>query len=928
MSTRLADRLKALQENQESWRNRVDKPPIVLDIPSSGKKSLEFRRSELFQASDDWRKRLRTETESIEPFNKGNRSAIRFRPTAPLDISEIIERQCKGECVRPKRQAIAENSSLRKESANLEGDDNTNKLLVTPRRSMPGGGRRLPTRLTPKSPEITESATPDTVILTEQRVHFELGKEYDQPKRPSATTLVTQSDQTPRSARPFKAPANAFQTPIIGQDHCGVKLREVDWTSPFPDVMLIRVRGFRSSELSVRLICPRQPKFAQSAVVGSYLLITKKRLIISNSDDSTVAERAKVSQMAYEILAGKEMGCGALRIEIANDDPAIAAAFYRSIECDLSSIKNEDSEDGKSSDAVDFREDAVYSVTNEEEIELISKGQAPRLNIFDSSTILVFDFVTELYVWVGRDANRSCLKNALAKANDLKGQLPSTPCPLLGSYVSDKRPEWIVFRKFTEGIVDCLFRHKFPEWQSICTPTRPIPKSRPWSMPICRLAKENRSSRTHRSTAMRCLSTGAEEALSLKDEHEVAEELATTLINDATKQDQFPLPLQLEGVELRHTDDNVFTEGVEYFGLLGDSLCKLNDLNELDDQNCYVIKWHYRIERKGVRRLVSTPVTPHHETGRQRVVFFYWLGARSSIKDQSRCALALRDYDKERHEHVRVEQGQEPAILLNLFDGKMIVSGASSGWFLVTGCADNRLANARELHQPLGFRTQTTYIHVSSKEVTLWKGMDCSDYAIQCGQKIATHLSLIRKLPFVNPSMPKLMDEQDPKPLRAKNWIQAPRLTRIYATEGYVLTSLRYHPEANFCFRQSDLRVANFLIAKKGIHTEATVICQGREPDEFKALFPDWIEWSSRDSTESPIIEPPRSLAELFHERTRSRTMEELQQRDLPRGCDTRNLERYLTDQDFEQTFGYTKEGYSALPAWKQISLKKKVNLF
>lgn len=108
---------------------------------------------------------------------------------------------------------------------------------------MPGGGRRLPTRLTPKSPEITESATPDTVILTEQRVHFELGKEYDQPKRPSATTLVTQSDQTPRSARPFKAPANAFQTPIIGQDHCGVKLREVDWTSPFPDVMLIRVRG-------------------------------------------------------------------------------------------------------------------------------------------------------------------------------------------------------------------------------------------------------------------------------------------------------------------------------------------------------------------------------------------------------------------------------------------------------------------------------------------------------------------------------------------------------------------------------------------------------------------------------------------------------------------------------------------------------------
>lgn len=88
----------------------------------------------------------------------------------------------------------------------------------------------------------------------------------------------------------------------------------------------------------------------------------------------------------------------------------------------------------------------------------------------------------------------------------------------------------------------------------------------------------------------------------------------------------------------------------------------------------------------GVKKLNGKSIV--HETGRHRIAFFYWLGTRSNIKKQSRCmfrkifkvnyilgALALRNFDKEKHEHVRVEQGQEPLMFLHLFCGMMIVKG-------------------------------------------------------------------------------------------------------------------------------------------------------------------------------------------------------------------------------------------------------------
>lgn len=48
----------------------------------------------------------------------------------------------------------------------------------------------------------------------------------------------------------------------------------------------------------------------------------------------------------------------------------------------------------------------------------------------------------------------------------------------------------------------------------------------------------------------------------------------------------------------------------------------------------------------------------------------------------------------------------------------------------------------------------------------------------------------------------------------------------------------------------------------------------------------------------------------------------------LPPSVDPANREKSLSDEDFQEVFGMTKEAFQALAGWKQAGLKKKVGLF
>ncbi|XP_069108272.1 serine-rich adhesin for platelets-like isoform X2 [Argopecten irradians] len=112
----------------------------------------------------------------------------------------------------------------------------------------------------------------------------------------------------------------------------------------------------------------------------------------------------------------------------------------------------------------------------------------------------------------------------------------------------------------------------------------------------------------------------------------------------------------------------------------------------------------------------------------------------------------------------------------------------------------------------------------------------------------------------------------------------------------------------------------------------AYAVHAGLEPPCFTNLFPYWEVDNSvkginlRDGkTEGEMV----SLQEILEKMTKAcYTFAELQERPLPEGVDPLKLEKYLIDEEFEETLGMTKDAFYALPMWQQHQLKKDVDLF
>ncbi|CAG9794016.1 unnamed protein product [Diatraea saccharalis] len=125
-------------------------------------------------------------------------------------------------------------------------------------------------------------------------------------------------------------------------------------------------------------------------------------------------------------------------------------------------------------------------------------------------------------------------------------------------------------------------------------------------------------------------------------------------------------------------------------------------------------------------------------------------------------------------------------------------------------------------------------------------------------------------------------------------------------------------------------------VAGRGDVTAADVrvIAAGLEPQQFTDLFDTWTEHD--DAADANIAHGYKAGDAISGEYELSRLtskaavlpLAELQQRPLPEHVDPNHLERHLSDTDFREAFGMTKEEFSALPAWKQTNMKKDVGLF
>uniref|UniRef100_A0A8C1CST5 Advillin n=1 Tax=Cyprinus carpio carpio TaxID=630221 RepID=A0A8C1CST5_CYPCA len=95
--------------------------------------------------------------------------------------------------------------------------------------------------------------------------------------------------------------------------------------------------------------------------------------------------------------------------------------------------------------------------------------------------------------------------------------------------------------------------------------------------------------------------------------------------------------------------------------------------------------------------------------------------------------------------------------------------------------------------------------------------------------------------------------------------------------------------------------------------TPIIMVKQGFEPPTFTGWFTAWdpTKWSNKTISQYP---PEMLINKLSGE--------------LPENVDPAHKERYLSDQDFQDIFGFSREEFNSLPQWKQKTIKKEKGLF
>ncbi|VDD91527.1 unnamed protein product [Enterobius vermicularis] len=625
--------------------------------------------------------------------------------------------------------------------------------------------------------------------------------------------------------------------------------------------MLIRIKG--SKRPDVRLVAP---KYTSLCNYGVYMLVTPEKLFFYYGKYSSLRERTKAS---FSITSKNgELGCHARTAENVNE--VKKSEFWTLLGCSSAKDIMDDEERNKAFEGDEpfetyiAKTNLIFQVCDDYSIKTVLSGSAPSRSIMQPNFNMIFDFGSEIYIWAGRAADRTGFQKALAYAKELQQQsAPHIP----DNDFSEKRPDWCIFLKMSQGLADCLFRDKFTDWVS------------PDDEATFKIRKP--------------LIVKRREIITESFEETTAKNLANLLARTPTE-----VPLILEETEIGRAAENIFTEDINYYRVDGeDKLTKLDDLNLFFTEECYIIRWDYRVEKEGIGRLAGLETDREHDTGRQRICYFFWLGSGTTNKEQGVCALALRNFDREHQPHVRVVQGQEPFVFLSLFKGMLVVAGHETRVFLVHSSNIMNECHLEELPSPVVLRSHAAYVIVTNK-ITIWFGKDSATRERECARFVAQRLSYT----IVKYNVLFYLIFRDTIIVDQGNsiWLW---------TDTIPVTQ--------------HLRVASEYSKERS--GSATVICKTKEPVEFKALFPTWVDFVDE---KIPTRDNPISVEDLLKKRNQKYPLEKVRARDLPEGSDLKRLEQYLTDKDFEGVFKMDRGTFYALPPWKQISLRKMNDLF
>lgn len=151
------------------------------------------------------------------------------------------------------------------------------------------------------------------------------------------------------------------------------------------------------------------------------------------------------------------------------------------------------------------------------------------------------------------------------------------------------------------------------------------------------------------------------------------------------------------------------------------------------DSDTYIICWKFRVTVTG-RELSGKP-SKHLQIGRDRCVYFLWLGENATTNEKGIAALLTIELDSENARQIRILQGAEPPVFLQLFSGKMTIH---------SGKRDSKLQKRKKLYIVRGelsnetcllevpcdcssLRSRSSFLYVGSSScVNVWHGSSSS----------------------------------------------------------------------------------------------------------------------------------------------------------------------------------------------------------